>query len=60
MSILPFSFPDHIFPSVAEPFPGLPVSPKEKIEKLTNKYYELVKQFDDYEYARVLKKPKCK
>lgn len=55
MSILPFSFPDHIFPSVAEPFPGLPVSPKEKIEKLTNKYYELVKQFDDYEYAEFLK-----
>jgi TPR repeat protein len=55
MSILPFSFPDHIFPSVAEPFPGLPLSPKEKIEKLTSKYHELVKQFDDYEYAEFLK-----
>lgn len=55
MSILPFSFPDHIFPQVTEPFPGLPETPKEKIEKITSKYHELVKKFDDYEYAEFLK-----
>lgn len=39
-----FEFPDHIFPPVKVPFPGLPLSPLDKIKKLVDAYTKFVEQ----------------
>lgn len=37
-----FEFPDHIFPDVPAPFPGLPMAPGEKIDKIMREFNEYV------------------
>lgn len=36
-----FSYPDHVFPTVTNPFPGLPLAPLEKISKIQATYQAL-------------------
>lgn len=37
-----FEFPDHIFPDVPAPFPGLPMAPGEKMDKIMREFNEYV------------------
>lgn len=39
-----FSYPDHVFPPILNPFPGLPLAPEEKIGRIENGYHRLVRQ----------------
>lgn len=42
-----FSYPDHVFPVVPSPPPGLPLSPAENIKRIEDKYQELLRLVDD-------------
>lgn len=39
-----FSFPDHVFPPISNPFTELPLAPLEKIKKIESGYHRLVRQ----------------
>jgi TPR repeat protein len=39
-----FSFPDHVFPPISNPFTELPLAPLEKIRKIESGYHRLVRQ----------------
>lgn len=42
--VVPFTFPDHVFPPIDNPFPGLPLAPVEKISRIEAGYHRLVRQ----------------
>lgn len=42
--VVPFTFPDHVFPEVDSPFSGLPLAPTEKMSRIEAGYHRLVRQ----------------
>lgn len=42
--VVPFSYPDHVFPEPQKSFPGLPLAPVEKIGRIEKGYHRLVRQ----------------
>lgn len=42
--VTPFTYPDHVFPKVQQPFTGLPLAPLDKIKKIEAGYHRLVRQ----------------
>lgn len=39
-----FTYPDHVFPPIPSTFPGLPLAPLEKINRIESGYHRLVRQ----------------